>query len=258
MSQKLPWMKFYPSDWLSDEGLRSCSVAARGLWMDLIALMSKSNTHGYLLIGGMPPSVEKISKIVGEDVGVTRGLLEELESHHVFSRDEDNVVFSRRMRRDEEKRKLNIDRVARHRQKHESDIIPTKEQWMEYAKTIKGWETRDAESSFDYYQSNGWRVGGKTLVRDWRACARNCFRRSAPASPSVGGPKPSALKMAPKSSCESPPVKPLQYDSVDGVCSMIRTAIREGTSLAFLEASTPKNVWEKAMAIVNGGASCPR
>ncbi|NBS87661.1 MAG: hypothetical protein EBS60_06215, partial [Verrucomicrobia bacterium] len=83
-------MKFFPSDWLSDESLRSCSIGARGLWIDLLSMMAKSNTHGFLLIGGSPATVEQIARIIGEDAKTTRGLLEELERNGVFSRDEKN------------------------------------------------------------------------------------------------------------------------------------------------------------------------
>jgi hypothetical protein len=42
-------------------------------------------------------------------------LLEELEANGVFSRDEKNVVFSRRMRRDEAVRESDRERQIRHR-----------------------------------------------------------------------------------------------------------------------------------------------
>ena len=35
----------------------------------------------------------------------------------------------------------------------------------------------DAEYFFDYYNSNGWKVGGKSPMKDWRATARNWSRR---------------------------------------------------------------------------------
>jgi len=49
---------------------------------------------------------------------------------------------------------------------------------------------REAENFFDYFSSNGWRVGGKTPMRDWRAAARNWIRRwrhsSAPMRETLG------------------------------------------------------------------------
>jgi hypothetical protein len=257
---KLPWIKFFPSDWLSDESLRSCSIGARGLWMDLLAMMAKSNTHGFLLIGGSPASVEQIARIIGEDSQTTRKLLEELEANGVFSRDEKNVVFSRRMRRDEAVRESDRERQIRHRSKTpepkkespKRDIAPkskkpTRDEWLEYANSIKGWNAGDAEKAFDYYEANGWKVGGRTAVVDWKACARNCARRSDSNDirPKIQG------KPVQKSSCDSPRPDPIDYNSVDVVVGLIGTAVRERLSLAMLQASTPKAVWERAFQMAN-------
>ena len=256
---KLPWIKFFPSDWLSDESLRSCSIGARGLWMDLLAMMAKSNTHGFLLIGGSPASVEQISRIIGEDSQTTRKLLQELEANGVFSRDEKNVVFSRRMRRDEAVRESDRERQIRHRSKNpeskkecpKRDIKskrPSREEWIEYAKTISGWNVADDEKAFDFYEANGWKVGGKAEVADWKACARNCARRSDSLEVK---PKQVIQKPEQKSSCASPRPKPIDYNSVDVVVGLIGTAVRERLSLAMLQASTPKAVWERAFKMAN-------
>jgi len=37
----------------------------------------------------------------------------------------------------------------------------------------KGHPEAEAERFFNYYQSNGWLVGGKTPMKDWKAAARN-------------------------------------------------------------------------------------
>lgn len=262
---KLPWIKFFPSDWLSDESLRSCSIGARGLWMDLLAMMAKSNTHGFLLIGGSPASVEQISRIIGEDSQTTRKLLQELESNGVFSRDDKNVVFSRRMRRDEAVRESDRERQIRHRSKTPEPKAecpkrdtpkkskPNREEWLEYANSIKGWNAGDAEKAFDYYEANGWKVGGRTAVVDWKACARNCARRND----SDIKLKTQSAKPA-KASCDSPRPAPIDYNSVDVVVGLIGTAVRERLSLAMLQASTPKAVWERAfqMANANVEAAC--
>lgn len=180
--------------------------------MDLLAMMAKSNTHGFLLIGGNPASVEQIARIIGEEISVTRGLLEELEKNGVFSRDEKNVVFSRRMRRDDNNRQSDKTRQARHRAlapvaKEEAKVvkapvIPTQAEWSAYAKTI-GWLVKDADSAFDYYTSNGWKIGGKTIVKDWQACARNCQRRKNVNSPQQ--PQKKELGDNHRNSCYSPP-----------------------------------------------------
>ena len=37
MSQ--PWIKFYPRDWRGDQALRVVSLAARGLWIEMLSIM---------------------------------------------------------------------------------------------------------------------------------------------------------------------------------------------------------------------------
>ena len=36
----------------------------------------------------------------------------------------------------------------------------------------------EGEKFFDYFESNGWKVGGKTKMKDWKAAARNWCRRA--------------------------------------------------------------------------------
>jgi len=225
---KLPWIKFYPGDWLSDEALRSCSVEARGLWVDMLCLMAKSESHGHLLIGGKPARAEQIARIVGLLPQKTMELMDELNASGVFSFDKETII-SRRMVKDERVRKSDASRKMHQRhgdvrpmsrecpenvtgqklearsQKLEArtereGLRPTHAEWIAFAQEI-GWRLTDAESAFDYYQSNGWKVGGRASVKDWKACARNCQRRSNQ-QPTKGN---QPMKKPIKSGCESPP-----------------------------------------------------
>lgn len=98
-----PWMKFYPQDWRADERLRLCSLAARGLWVEMMAIMHRADPYGYLLIGGISPNPAQLATQVGADVGSVEAAYAELQAAGVFSRDEAGVVFSRRMIRDWQK-----------------------------------------------------------------------------------------------------------------------------------------------------------
>jgi len=51
---KQPWLKFFPSDWRADPALRMCSLAARGLWIEMLCLMHEARPHGSLLVNGKP------------------------------------------------------------------------------------------------------------------------------------------------------------------------------------------------------------
>jgi DNA-binding transcriptional regulator YhcF (GntR family) len=103
MTAERPWMKFYPQDWRADERLRNCSLAARGLWLELIALMHRSERYGHLLINGKVPTSRALAIQAGAAIEEVESALAELEAEGVFSRDDQGVIFSRRMLRDEEK-----------------------------------------------------------------------------------------------------------------------------------------------------------
>ncbi|NBR97484.1 MAG: hypothetical protein EBT48_07775, partial [Verrucomicrobia bacterium] len=123
---------------------------------------------------------------------------------------------------------------------------PSRDDWMAYAKTIAGWPLSDAEKAFDYYEANGWKVGGRAAVVDWKACARNCSRRSSDAGVKSQPPRPVY-----RSQCESPREQPINYNSESVVVGLIRTAVKEGYSLEMIKASTPAAIWEKAFQLAN-------
>ena len=97
-----PWMKFYPSDWRADPALRMCSVAARGLWMEMLCVMHEAQPYGSLRVNGKPISVAQLASLAGSSRDEVEGLLGELEAAGVFSH-EDGAIVSRRMQRDKAK-----------------------------------------------------------------------------------------------------------------------------------------------------------
>ena len=224
---KLPWIKFFVADWLSDEALRSCSVEARGLWADMICLMAKSERHGHLLIGGNPARSEQLARICGLTPQRTSELMDELHASGVFSFDKETII-SRRMVKDEQLRKSDANRKMRMRhgdvqqmsskcptesprqklearsQKLEArtereGLRPTLAEWIAFAKEI-GWQEADAKTAFFYYGSVGWMIGNKPM-KNWKLCARTCQRRSN--NQPKGNNQP--MKKPIKSGCESPP-----------------------------------------------------
>ena len=104
---KQPWLKFFPTDWRADPALRMCSLAARGLWIEMLCLMHEARPHGSLLVNGKPVTAAQLANLVGGGVAEVEGFLAELEEAGVFSRDADGALYSRRMRRDEERAAVN-------------------------------------------------------------------------------------------------------------------------------------------------------
>jgi hypothetical protein len=98
-----PWLKFYPSDWRADPALRMCSLAARGLWMEMLCLMHEAEPRGSLLINGRSINSKQLAALCGVSLRDVVACLSQLEAAGVFSREDNRTVYSRRMRRDEEK-----------------------------------------------------------------------------------------------------------------------------------------------------------
>jgi len=99
-------MKFYPQDWRADEKLRLCSLSARGLWIEMLALMHRSERYGQLLISGHVPTDAQLAVQVGAPSQEVSAMLSELESAGVFSRAASGAIYSRRMTRDEKKARI--------------------------------------------------------------------------------------------------------------------------------------------------------
>ena len=90
-------MKFFPMDWRGDANLRLCSLAARGLWIEMCGIMHESDPRGYLMNGGRKMGVEDLASIAGRPLEEVAGALSELESRSVFSRTKTGVIYSRRI-----------------------------------------------------------------------------------------------------------------------------------------------------------------
>lgn len=92
------WLKFYPSDWRADPMLRMCSIAARGLWIEMLCLMHESG--GYLRVNGVALNVEQLANLAQIPHRKCTVLVAELQKNGVFSVDENGVFFSRRILKD--------------------------------------------------------------------------------------------------------------------------------------------------------------
>ena len=101
---KRPFMKFFPNDWFGDVPLRSCSIAARGLWIEMLCIMHSARPAGYLDINDRPMGEVMLAAQTNVAPAEVVELLAELEAAQVFSRREsDGAIYSRKMLRDAEK-----------------------------------------------------------------------------------------------------------------------------------------------------------
>lgn len=117
MSTKLPFLQFYPSDWVQDT--RPLSLAAKGAWIDIICLLWKSQIRG---LHQLP--IIGWARVIGATVDQTVAVIDELATMQVAEVEKtcngDVTLKCRRMLREE-----NVREQARLRvQKHRSNELP--------------------------------------------------------------------------------------------------------------------------------------
>ncbi|MCZ2341471.1 MAG: hypothetical protein LC104_06695 [Bacteroidales bacterium] len=113
-SGKMPAFQFYTGDWLKDSALMACSLAARGLWIDMLCFMHESPVYGHLQYRTETPfSTEDIARLTGCAPEECASLLGELERRGVLDRTASGVIYSRRMVRDHEKRLMSRESGSR-------------------------------------------------------------------------------------------------------------------------------------------------
>jgi hypothetical protein len=120
--RSLPWLQFYPSDWLADS-VAGCSLAAQGLWFRVLLVAHNSQRYGYLEADGRAIPDEQLARRCGcASVEEYRNLLAELFSAGVPSRTPEGVIYSRRMVRDQRERDSAAERQRKHR--CHADVTP--------------------------------------------------------------------------------------------------------------------------------------
>ena len=104
MSDKMPWMQFYPSDWSRDT--TPLSLAARGAWITIVCEMWHSKKRGKLSL-----TLAGYCRLLGAPAPEVMAVIEELTQTEVcenLTRSNKNITLvCRRMRREEKKRQAN-------------------------------------------------------------------------------------------------------------------------------------------------------
>jgi hypothetical protein len=73
--------------------------------MEMIGLMHEAEPYGHLVLAGRAMDYKTLSRVIGVDERDVKRAVKELENLGVFSRTNSGVIFSRRMIRDENRRK---------------------------------------------------------------------------------------------------------------------------------------------------------
>jgi DNA-binding Lrp family transcriptional regulator len=116
----LPSFTFYPGDWLRND-VAGCSLEAQGLWLRMMMVMHDAEVYGELSVNGQPMPDEFIAKKCGISRTKYRKFLKELEDFSVINREKTGVIYSGRMRRDDEKRQQNAGRQRKFYEAHKAE-----------------------------------------------------------------------------------------------------------------------------------------
>lgn len=115
----IPWMKFYPADWIKDPALSMCSPATRGIWIDLICAMHQADDA---TLKSTPAKLARLARCLPDEMlAALSELADEGAADVAFGCDmsrachADVTVTSRRVGRDIKARKSSRDRKQRSR-----------------------------------------------------------------------------------------------------------------------------------------------
>lgn len=117
---RAPAFQFYPADWLSDPQLRLASPSTKGIWIDLLCYMWKSNERGKL-----NGTVDQLCRMTGSNCTEMAMFINEanfLKFADVTICNDDVTVCNRRMMREEKERESTRSRVKRFRNADEKRL----------------------------------------------------------------------------------------------------------------------------------------
>jgi hypothetical protein len=224
---KRPSFQFYPADWRKDPAVQSLTYEERGVWIEMLCIMHESEIPGKLILGGLPYPNERLARLLGLSLGYLEVIITSLITLNVASIcPETGAIMNRRMVRDREisatrsetgskggnpnfskgKKNPYYDKQKDnqlHNQKDNQKITPSSssssstsvfkkpsvDDVLSYGQELNPPFT-NASGFIDHYTANGWKVGGKAAMKDWKAAVRTWHRNERNATtPTTGKPQ---------------------------------------------------------------------
>jgi len=103
---KLPAIQLYPADWRKDPGIQALDYFEKGVWMEMLFIMHESNNRGFLKINDKKIEKNVLARMLGLTLKKTEKTLKTLHDFGIYSIDENGVIYSRRMVKDEHLRQI--------------------------------------------------------------------------------------------------------------------------------------------------------
>ncbi|MDG1949878.1 MAG: conserved phage C-terminal domain-containing protein [bacterium] len=153
---------FYPEDWLDDAKLKHCSLAAKGMWIDLLCHMHRGDPYGYMVFRNKVMSrfdIQNMLMVTNEEV-FTNAFQELFDKGILLQDKATGAYYSKRMLQEHKKNK----RRASDLQK--SEIFPVVKDIVEHLNLVSGrsFPTNNLET-FELIEN--WLKQGRT-VRDFK------------------------------------------------------------------------------------------
>ena len=87
---------------------------------------------------------------------------------------------------------------------YQSDPIPPLFEHVKIYFDEKGFPTIEAEKFYNYFESNGWLVGGRARMKDWKAAARNWILNIPKFAPGSKPHQPGSIRLNPSKNYGEP------------------------------------------------------
>lgn len=210
---KLPYIQFYVGDWRKETSVQSLSYHFRGILFEILCIMHECEDRGKLSVAGKPMPNEALEQLLHLDKQNLSTALTTLLNFRALSQEPDTgIIYSRRMVRDENIRKIRqnagkkggnpvllkqkstkLDKQTSNQTSdseyvNEDDSLPNpsgrgckgKPESVELV--IQECVTRKEPESvalefWNYYESNGWKVG-KNKMSSWMAALSGWISRN--------------------------------------------------------------------------------
>tara|TARA_R100000963_G_C4622415_1_gene89553 strand:+ start:103 stop:837 length:735 start_codon:yes stop_codon:yes gene_type:complete len=184
---RLPAIQFYPSDWMTDPGVRALSHEERGVWIDLLCIMHQCSERGKLSLNGKPYPLNRLACLLRLSEAKLNDTINVLLDFNVATKeDASGILINRRMVRDEAKR-LGTKEIARKRSEagRKGGLASGKKRSKPASKT----KQKEAPSS-PSPSSSSTPVGGKTALQQGRILASIYERLHVKDNPTYPLPTP--------------------------------------------------------------------
>ena len=207
-----PWFKFYGGEYLSDPKISALTPQERSCWITLLCLSGTSSVPGIIEYLTIEVLLEKSGVVRNTDEYKNcLGVFEKLKSMKMIEtrgnvievlnwgkRQETTLSATERSRKYRLKQRINDEYATKETKRNENETLeknrieknrvdtntsvskklikPTLKEVTDYCQERKN--SVNPQTFIDHYESNGWKVGGRSSMKDWKASIRTWEKNS--------------------------------------------------------------------------------